>query len=710
MKLVLNCLSLSFFILFFSNLIENSFAAGLYGGKTVAYTTTQVNFRDQQRATGFVRMTNGFTLATPASGVGSTHGASRYTDTCLSVSGAIDLRNTNTIILLSDLILDNGVTLSSGGRIYGYDRALILDGDLTIPAGNVIHIGGRIVIDGRGNKLILGRSSQLFVDAGATLTLRNLVLQNTQNNLGNPPIQCSTSGSAAYCSKLCLDNVELALANDFCFSRGQMFINNDVAVTGTSALQYRSQQPLIINSESKLYFDVNSTFSIAPLSFTNCPYSTIPTTTTNNFIKMADQTSQLYLNGCNLCATITGCRLTAGSVFFDNRVSIKSNAANDISSTPVTSITSAAASGTNVGWVEWSPDDRYLLATSYAGNKFQIFYFNGSSLTDLTSGGISITEPLFSSWSPDGKFVAIGSQTTNSINIYSVINGVPTLLSTVPATSGHTELSAVKWSPDGRYIAASYASTTVGGGIQVFAFNGRTAIPVSSISPGVGQYLYSLSWSPDGKFLASGSINISTTTALQIFSFAPPSTLTLVGTIIFSDNSGVTSSEWSPDGRFIGILRSSPDFFLQVYSLQGTSHIQLAGSVYAGQITPSIMAWFPFGKYIAVCGYSISNIQIYNFSGFGAPTLVGQAVLPGGATASSLGISHNGHLIAVGGNTPGTVYIYSINYIRTQASQALSQSIVFGNSALGSSYDTTVRGLSGAQMVLDGLINYDCVS
>ena len=161
----------------------------LLGRAGIMYTTTHNNFRDQQGAFGLVKMTNGFSVVTPTSGVGSTHGACVFMDTCISVSGAIDLRETNTIFLQADLILDHGVTFSSGGNIYGYDRALILNGDLTIPDGKIIHTGGRIVIDGNGHKLLLGNSSQLFVDTDATLTLRNLVLQNTQNNPGNPAVQ-----------------------------------------------------------------------------------------------------------------------------------------------------------------------------------------------------------------------------------------------------------------------------------------------------------------------------------------------------------------------------------------------------------------------------------------------------------------------------------------------------------------------------------------
>ena len=208
-------------------------------------------------------MDNGFTVTVTKLGAESKIGSSVFMDTCISVSGPIDLRETNTIVLLqSDLALDNGVTFSSGGSIYGYDRAVILGGDLTIPAGKIIHIGGRIMFEGNGNRLILGKSAQLFIDTNATLTLKNLVLQNTQNNPGNPPVQCAASGS-----QLCMDNVELALASDFYFNRGQFFIHNDVAFTGTSALVYRSCQPSFITSGAKLFFDVGTTFSVSPATF-----------------------------------------------------------------------------------------------------------------------------------------------------------------------------------------------------------------------------------------------------------------------------------------------------------------------------------------------------------------------------------------------------------------------------------------------------------
>ena len=80
-------------------------SAGSLGGSPnyFAYQPYNNVFRDQQYARGFVRIDNGFTVAVPASGVGSTHGACVFMDTCISVSGAIDLRGTNTIIFCNQI-------------------------------------------------------------------------------------------------------------------------------------------------------------------------------------------------------------------------------------------------------------------------------------------------------------------------------------------------------------------------------------------------------------------------------------------------------------------------------------------------------------------------------------------------------------------------------------------------------------------------------
>ena len=99
------------------------------------------------------------------------------------------------------------------------------------------------------------------------------------------------------------------------------------------------------------------------------------------------------------------------------------------------------------------------------------------------------------------------------------------------------------------------------------------------------------------------------------------------------------------------------------------------------------------------------------FDGSSAPTQVGSNITTG-IGPFWLSWSPDGRFIAVACSTSpvGTLQIFGVNQIVDYSVQALSNSIVFGNSALGSSYDLSVRSLAGAQMVVDGNVNYDCVS
>ena len=46
--------------------------------------------------------------------------------------------------------------------------------------------------------------------------------------------------------------------------------------------------------------------------------------------------------------------------------------------------------------------------------------------------------------------------------------------------------------------------------------------------------------------------------------------------------------------------------------------------------------------------------------------------------------------------------------MQDRSEQAISNGVVFGNAKFGSSYDATVKLLAGANVMVDGLINYDC--
>lgn len=669
-------------------------AGSLSGTSGLNYTTVHNVFRSSQSATGFVRMTNGFTVATPASGVGSTHGSIAYLDTCLSVSGGIDLRTTNTMFLRADLTLDNGVTFSPyGGQIYGYDRALILNGNLNIPDNSTFHIGGRIVINGNGNTITMGNSSKFLIDANATLTLKNLVIKNTRNQPGNPCLQCSTLGS-----NLCLQNTILELSDDFYFNCGQLFIHNDVSITGTSALIYSSPKPMFIDSDSTLYFDTSTTFSIAPATFTNCAFSSIPTTTTNNFIFMQDKTSQLYLNGCNLCVTLTGCRFRTGTMILDNKVSFHSNYTMTISGIPGTQVGSTVTLGNGPRWVSWSPDGKTLALVEQSSNNLKLYAFDGVNTPSLlvTQGTTAGASGV--SWSTDGRFLAVAS-TSGTVQVFKFTK--PNSISTIGSTS-LTTAHNVTWSPDGRFIAACNWATP--GLLNVWRFNGVNLIQMVSV--GTGNTVSGISWSPDGKFIVVPNQSSNT---LQVYRFYESGSLVQIGS-----NVSITTpvgSKWSPDGRFIAVGGSTiATDSIKIFSFNGVSTPRLVSTVSMASKSIFGLSWSPSGKFLAVGSYNLACMQIYSFNGSDTLTLMG-TIPTSKVNISSLEWSPDGEFIAgVSYQSPGDLQVFRVNYIIDRTPQAPSNSIVLGNSALGSAYDLDVRALSGANIQYDGIINYDCVN
>jgi hypothetical protein len=56
-----------------------------------------------------------------------------------------------------------------------------------------------------------------------------------------------------------------------------------------------------------------------------------------------------------------------------------------------------------------------------------------------------------------------------------------------------------------------------------------------------------------------------------------------------------------------------------------------------------------------------------------------------------------------------TLQVFEVNYVPDSSVQAISNGVVFGNSSMGSAYDATVNILAGANVKVDGLVNYNCV-
>jgi WD40 repeat protein len=683
------CLLLLSFIS--TSLLGNSITA--YNNQT-AYVPKSFVFHNGALAQGFVRLNEGFTVA-PHSSVNM--------DVLFSVSGGIDLRETSTIRLLKDLKFDSGVTLTTGGNIDGRGHTLILNGNFRIPDGKVLHFNGDTILDARGNEIIIGENSEIFVDTNVTLTILNATIKTTRNAPTFPALRCG-----AFNSKLALDNVVLEPADDFLFLGGRFFIHNDVAITGTSAFVYNSPVPSFITQNSCLYLDHAITFSMAPATYTDAPYSLKNTYTDNNFIKMADDTSVLCLNGCTLQTTNTGWRLTTGTVSFDDRVQIKTD--------PTLTMTAlepcAREKYIEIDSMAWHPNGNYIAVNIFdplSPASIVIYRFDGSSLT-LVASYDDGQQWYGMQWSPDGRYLVIGRDYNSGLyglKIFSFDGASLTLVTDIGGDTGGSPC----WSPDGQYLAF----TTNGGNIlRICRFDGSSLIDTGAqISASATQ---SLRWSKNGRSIISGGFD-----GLRVYDF-DGTALTLR---VSAADIGINDVALSPDGRYIGAIFYEGRKVI-VYRFDGNSLV-LDDRISTGPVWTC--DWSADGRYFSIGYYDNGGagpafIQVYSFDGKKLTLIPGSVMEINDFIVanyiSMVRFSPNGKYLAMGGlfwnggsaldPRYDSLMIYAVDYVQTTSPQTLATSMVIGDSAKGSAYDAHLRLQPGASVNLAGKMLYDNVN
>ena len=341
--------------------------------------------------------------------------------------------------------------------------------------------------------------------------------------------------------------------------------------------------------------------------------------------------------------------------------------------------------------VSFSPSGKYIAVTNY-DNILQVFPFSGFSIGSPYSAAMGNCDTA--SWSPDGKFIATTNFYANSFNIFPFTGSGIGSPFTVNLGSPHYPTS-LSWSPDGRFLAVGVTNSNV---LQIYSFNGYAG-PVLVTSKSVASQPSSISWSSDGRFIAVVNQAVP---KLQIFSFDGNTTLTHnTGTDISIPYASAVS--WSPDGRFIAIL--SYNNIMQIYSFNGvTTPIQIGINISTGA-TPTSLEWSPDGRFIIVIsGGTLALMQIYSFDGATSPIKIGSDI----AGIYSATWSKDGEFVAAT-TTSYNLRVFKANYVPDISVQAISNGVVFGNSNLGSAYDATVNVLAGANVNVNGLLNYDCV-
>ncbi|MBD3195916.1 MAG: hypothetical protein GF317_12715, partial [Candidatus Lokiarchaeota archaeon] len=607
-------------------------------------------------------------------------------NTPLEVRGKLSLLGT--LKLDGDLYLGSGATLFKGGEINGNGRSIHLSDNLYVPANQVLHLSGNTVIEGHGNTLTLSENAQLFVDTDVSVTLRNLVINSTRNGLGNSPVKCTASSS-----KLSLDNVKLAFQDDFNFDIGRLFFNNDVCFTGTNSFFYYSTNPSYIKSKSKVTFEPNTTFNFRPA-----------TDASRELINLEDKSSRICLNGCTLKTTHTGLRLTKGSLTFDNKVSLTSAAA-----LKIIDLSGSLASldfGTGVNAVSWRPDGKFV-AVAGSGENLSIYSFDGNSLTlvdDVSDEGAFLSV----SWSLDGKYLILGTNTGR----YEVLSFDGSSLSYIDGVSysGIPNIYSVTFSPDNKYVAVAGSMTNYQ--LYLYSFDGNSLTETFSLDYGTD--IRSVDWHPDGdKFLIGGNGHDANDFDWEIYRFNGYSDIGTYWQRIAQYNFGGTGSTvysvaWNPDGRYFATgFDNGTNHYAEILGFGGNSISNLDVRVSYGNAAYSV-DWFNDGRYIIVGGDNSGNdITIYqpdidNFN------LISITTKSFGNSAKSVKFSNDAiYVLAGGDNSPNDVQVYQVQQGPDTNTQAVSSSIIFGNSILGSDYNVDIRLLSGAFVSVDGILNID---
>ena len=180
-----------------------------------------------------------------------------------------------------------------------------LETDVTLNSVS-LELTGTSIIEGNGHLFDFGTTGSIVVTSGATVTLRNMNIQN----LSGTRLRCADSTGI-----IILDNVSINQSGDVTFNTGKLKITDNVYMTGPGTVfTYASNQQSQILSRSAWHFGSGMTL-----------YYNVPVAT-NNLISMADSSSMLHLYETSLQSTTTGLRLTQGTLTIEGTCPVVSSA------------------------------------------------------------------------------------------------------------------------------------------------------------------------------------------------------------------------------------------------------------------------------------------------------------------------------------------------------------------------------------------------
>lgn len=199
---------------------------------------------------------------------------------------------------------DTSITLGEGASLtFGNGTVLELGTDQAVH--RILPFIGRVTIQGFNNRLSFAdQDSGIQVLPSSTVAIQNTIISGLQGN----NVFCVDDSAT-----MLLSNSDLVLSNDYIFPAGALIFDQTVNVKGSFFFSYESSMQSMIAPQSVLFFDNGTKFYYAPGS------------AHRDLIGMADKTSTLELDGCDVFSTPTGLRLTKGRLIIHNNNNFYAN-------------------------------------------------------------------------------------------------------------------------------------------------------------------------------------------------------------------------------------------------------------------------------------------------------------------------------------------------------------------------------------------------
>jgi Tol biopolymer transport system component len=254
--------------------------------------------------------------------------------------------------------------------------------------------------------------------------------------------------------------------------------------------------------------------------------------------------------------------------------------------------------------IAFSPDGQYL-ALAHDGTPFCTMYKNNNDNTFTELGVLTALDGIGNgvSWSPDGQYVAFAHDGSPYATIFKN-NGDDTFTKVAALTALDGTGYGCAWSPDGQYVAFAHGTTPYA---TIFKNNGDdtfTKVAALDALDGLGT---GVSWSPDGLYVAFAHDGSPYAT---IFKNNEDDTFTKVAALEALELSGYACA-WSPDGQYVAFAHDGSPY-ATIFKNNGDDTFTKVAALTALNGIGSAVAWSPDGKYTVFgCSDGSGELQFY---------------------------------------------------------------------------------------------------